>query len=95
MKIESNCFGIIVDLIDPDPDHENRWLGGTISSDLHEKPSSGESEEEAGNRDKFNAAMDAIESFVLAAACTGIDITTPDFEYAIETAVQACAKHFE
>jgi hypothetical protein len=34
------------------------------------------------------ASMNAIESFILAIHCTGIDITTTQFKEAIETAVE-------
>jgi hypothetical protein len=90
--IELNCFGIVVYLHDKDPENEGRWLGGSINSKLHDAEP-GENEEDEINRDKYNVAMDALESFILAAACAGIDITTHDFEYAIETSVESCANN--
>jgi hypothetical protein len=38
-------------------------------------------------------AIDGIESLILAAACQGIDVTTPAFVAAIETAVEAAANN--
>lgn len=35
------------------------------------------------------ASMNAIESFILAIHCTGIDVTTTQFKEAIETTVEA------
>ncbi len=56
---------------------------GTISSDLH-SPSSGP---------EFLAAIDALESLVLAHACSGIDICSPAYLEGIETAVDAITNH--
>lgn len=41
----------------------------------------------------FNGAMDGIESFVLALACEGVDIETPEFRDALKTACDACANN--
>jgi hypothetical protein len=42
---------------------------------------------------EFDAAMDGIESLVLACACNGIDITRSEFVQAIESAVESCENH--
>ena len=65
-------------------DRENPG-GGSIQSDLHEI--------EATGTTRFNAAMDGIESLILAHACAGIDVTTPAYLEGIETAVQSCANN--
>jgi hypothetical protein len=57
--------------------------GGNIASFLHEDDAPG----------GYNAAMDAIESLVLAHACAGIDVESPAYLEGIETAVQACASN--
>ena len=36
------------------------------------------------------AAMDAIESLILAHACAGIDVASPAYVQGIETAVETC-----
>ena len=59
--------------------------GGSISSDLHE--------EGVTDATEYNAAMDGIESMILACACAGIDIESPAFIEAIETAVEGCANN--
>jgi hypothetical protein len=41
----------------------------------------------------YNAAMDGIESLLLALACEGIDVSTDKFKNAIEDAVEACANN--
>ena len=41
----------------------------------------------------YNAAMDGIESMILAHACAGIKICSPAYVEGIETAVQACANN--
>lgn len=51
---------------------------GTVSSELH---------------DGTDPACNAIESFVLAMACAGIDIATPAMLEAIETVVDAVGNH--
>ena len=55
--------------------------GGTIVSDLKTNL--------AAVDDPFNRAMDGVESLILAAACEGIDIESPAFVKAVETAVEA------
>jgi len=57
---------------------------GTITSDLRTT----QSEDEL-----YNSAMDGIESLILACACSGIDIETPAFLEAIETAVEGCSNN--
>lgn len=44
---------------------------------------------------EFNAAMDAIESLILAQHQAGIDVTSPAYLEALETAVDAIANHFD
>ena len=39
----------------------------------------------------YNVSMDGIESLILAHACAGVDITTPEYLEGIKTAVDACA----
>ena len=38
---------------------------------------------------EIQIALDVVESFILAAACAGIDVSEPAFEEAIETTVDA------
>ena len=57
--------------------------GGGISSLLHEEDAP----------DEYNAAIDAVESLVLAHACAGVDVESPAYLEGIETAVQAIANN--
>ena len=41
------------------------------------------------------AAMDAIESLILAHACAGVDVKNPAYIEGIETAVEACSSRFD
>ena len=57
---------------------------GSVTSSLH----SSEADD-----DQFNAAMDAVESIVLAHACAGIDVTDPRYVEGVRTCIQACANN--
>jgi hypothetical protein len=57
---------------------------GSVSSSLH----SSETED-----DHFNAAVDAIESMVLAHACAGIDVTDSKYVEGIRTCVECCTNN--
>lgn len=52
-----------------------------------------ETEGEARTRIEFNRVIDGIEALVLAAACEGIDVESPAFLAAIETAVEAAGNN--
>ncbi len=73
------CHGIVVRL------HQlpsaNEPGSGTISSDLKQDATGGDEE--------YLAAIDGLESLILAHACAGIDVTSPAYVEGIETAVQA------
>ena len=80
MKIKRPCFGIVVELRSTIADAEGDVpMAGTITSDLKE-----------GCACREKAAMDAIESLILAHACAGVDIESPAYVEGIETAVEAC-----
>lgn len=57
---------------------------GTVTSSLHTSEQDGE---------EFNAAMDAIESMVLAHACAGIDVTESRYVEGVRTCIDACANN--
>lgn len=59
--------------------------------ELH--PGEGESEEEVASRGEYNAAIDGIESLILACACEGIDIAAAPFQRAVQTAIEGCANN--
>ena len=42
----------------------------------------------------YNAAIDGIESMILAHACAGVDIESPAYLEGIETAVQSVSQNF-
>jgi hypothetical protein len=41
----------------------------------------------------YNAAIDGLESLILAQACAGVDIETPAYLEGVETAVEAIFNH--
>jgi hypothetical protein len=74
------CHGITIRL-----ERENREGSpccGTITSDLKE---AGEDTEGV----RFNAAIEGLESLILAHACAGIDVQSPGYVEGIETAIEA------
>jgi hypothetical protein len=85
------CYGIVVNL-----DTEDSGAGA-ISSDLHEERGletlrSALARTEAGF-DRYDGAIDAIESLILAHAVAGIDISSPAYIEGVKTAVEACANN--
>jgi len=76
-KIELPCFGMAVVTA-------GRDASGSITSSLKE-----------GSPDYglYEAAVDAIESIVLAHACAGVDVTSSAYVCGIETAVFAITDH--
>tara|TARA_Y100000296_G_C5056276_1_gene197444 strand:+ start:91 stop:354 length:264 start_codon:yes stop_codon:yes gene_type:complete len=83
--IKLPCYGILVNV--------REGGGGGISSELWEDITDEMGDEDAEEAYIHNRKMDAIESFILACACAGIDIESPAFIEAIETTVQACANN--
>ena len=57
-------------------------LGGEIYSDLHDSDP------------EVQAALDVVESFILAAACAGIDVGSNAFCEAIETTIDTVYAQF-
>ena len=78
-EIKLPCYGIIVNV-------EN-GSGSITSTDL-------QTEHQDEEDELYNAAMDGIESLILAHACAGVDITTPEYVEGIKTAVEASANNF-
>ena len=81
MTIILPCFGIVIELGPEDPDRHCAYQGGKITSDLK------------GSNRLCRAAMDAIESLVLAHSCAGVDVASPGYVEGIETAVEACCNN--
>jgi hypothetical protein len=79
--IQLPCYGITLTLA-RENDAENPG-SGSIVSDLREP-------ETAANR-QYNAAIDGLESLILAHACAGVDVESPAYVEGIETAVDAIA----
>lgn len=74
-------FGIVVEI------SENNSNATISSTDL--KTVNNDTEDEL-----YNSAIDGLESMILACACSGIDIETPQFLEAIESSVQAISNNF-
>ncbi len=78
--IDTKCYGIKVTLTPTEGD----MVSGAIESDLHDSDDDAE----------CKAALDAIESLVLAHAVAGIDITLPAYLEGVETAIDAIHTYY-
>jgi hypothetical protein len=73
-------YGIVIELYD-------NGSGTITSTDLKTEHNDPEDE-------LYNAAMDGIESMILAHAISGVDVTAPEYLEGITTAVDSCAQNF-
>jgi len=85
--IKLPCYGIVIEI------HENG--GGSITSQLHEfvDVEVTRDDDEVASDELYDAAMDAVESMILAHAIAGIDVSSPAYMEGIETTVEACANN--
>jgi hypothetical protein len=74
-------FGMSVELGPPDPERPGAFTGGALSSQLSE----------GRMAQGVRGEMRGIERMVLACACAGIEVGSPAFCEAVETAVEAAA----
>lgn len=82
------CYGIVVEtMIDIGRIQGDDHICGTITSDLKKDTDKKKDAE-------YRAAIDGLESLILAHACAGIDITTPAYLEGIESAVDAISNNF-
>jgi hypothetical protein len=77
------CFGITLRLHGKPPGAKSP--GGAIASTLRFPGP-------PGNR-LYHAAVDALESLILAHACAGVDVQSPAYVEGIEIAVEAITNH--
>lgn len=85
------CFNISVILV---PGMNGSGWGGSISSQLKESDADCSTPDDLRLALEFNAAMDGIESMILAHACAGIDVCSPAYVEGVETAVQSAGEQF-
>jgi hypothetical protein len=78
------CYGITIRLVRANTTTEPG--SGTITSDL--KGSARTAAEHL-----YNAAVDGLESLILAHACAGIDVASLTYVEGVETAIEAIANH--
>ena len=76
--IELPCFGIVIHIQGAD---------GAMTSELKDDNPEGE------DNTLYHAALDGIESMILAHAIAGIDVESPSYIEGIETAVEAAANN--
>lgn len=81
--IELPVFGIILTL----RENEDGELSGSIVSDLHER------ENGLVLDTDYNVGVDALESFILACACAGVNVESIEFIYAIEQTVESLSNN--
>ena len=76
--IEIGCYGIVIEL-------DGEGGGQILASDLKKDPMRHD------DNIAYNAAMDALESTILAHACAWIDVCSPEYLIGLQTTVEACA----
>lgn len=81
--IELPVFGILLTL----RENEDGELSGSIASDLHER------ENGLVLDTDYNVGVDALESFILACACAGVEVESTQFLQAIEETVEALSNN--
>lgn len=86
MKITLPIHNIEITLGPPYTEVSAAFAGGTISSDLHENT---DPQADA----PYIAAVNAVESIVLAHAVSGIDVKSPAYLEGIETALDAISNN--
>jgi hypothetical protein len=67
--------------------------GGAIVSNLLDQFVLEDDDEET--KEKAETASDALESFLLAMACEGVDLTSPRIKAALKNAVESIANNFD
>lgn len=89
-KIELPIHGIVVELVALEEPTETTKYNGSIITELHAVDANCDNEED---QSAYDAAVNGLESMILACACAGIDIEAPAFISAIETTVDAICCH--
>lgn len=78
------CFGITIRL--DRTDTTTTPGAGTITSEL-------KGPDRTAAQRLFNAAIDGMESLILAHACAGVDVESPAYVEGVETAIEAIGNH--
>ena len=86
-RIELGIGGIVLEC---NADHMMFNSGATITSELHSCELDCDTEQEA----KYNAAIDGLESLILAHALASVDVTSRDYKYGIEVALDAISNQY-
>ncbi len=84
-EIRLPCYGITIRLHRPNSAH--RPGAGTIATDLKTLG-------KAAADKQYNAAIDGLESLILAHVCAGINVESPAYVEGVEMALDAIANHF-
>ena len=79
--IPLGAYGITITIGDPDPENPEAHVGAVLTSDLHED----------GEDPEYRAAIDAVESLILAHAAAGVNVTAAAYVEGVETAVESIA----
>lgn len=77
------CYGIVVRLGSRDRTTiKVRYMGGSLTSNLKEHG-------DGPDVELFNNAIEMLHSLVLAHACAGIDVKSPEYVDGVKTAVES------
>jgi hypothetical protein len=102
-RIEVRAYGYDIDIELCEQDGGGKWLGGSITTNLHEpdhvlpknpEPADlAEAKEEQASIDAFNHMMDGIESFLLSLARHNVDVSSSVFVDALKECLEACGNN--
>jgi len=90
-KIRLPIHGILIELDEEDPESDGvkfgkPYLGGTLTSRLHDGT--------GAEPPDYLAAVNAVESMILAHAMAGVDVESPAYLEGIEVAVDKIAEEY-
>jgi hypothetical protein len=77
-------YGIVIELNQVDPNDDEKFIGGTVRSEM-------KSQYDPQN---MTVAIDVLEGFILAAACSGVRVQSPQFIEAIKTMTDKIANEY-
>lgn len=93
-EIDLPCFKIHIELFAKHNDRNDTFRGGTLTSEgLHEEDNEKFDRIERAEWETYEAAVNTLESLILAHAVAGVDVESLAYIEGIETTVDAVLNH--